>query len=68
MSHFSELTIIGKLFQVLTICHFYEQCSRKLGLWLVWPGNNEPLKMIVIDDLLALFSYGANQDAAPVAA
>lgn len=51
MWHFTWLTIIGKLFQVLAICHFYEQCGRKLGLWVIWPGNNEPLKMIVIDDL-----------------
>ena len=64
---FSGLTIIGKLFQVLAICHFYEQCGRKLGLWVVWPENNEPLKMIVIDDLSAVFSYGANRDAAPEA-
>lgn len=67
MQHFTGLTIIGKLFQVLAICHFYEQCGRKLGLWVVWPGNNEPLKMIVIDDLSALFSYGANRDTAPEA-
>lgn len=57
---FSPLTIIAKLFQVLAICHFYEQCGRKLSLWVVWLGNNEQLKMIGIDDLLALFSYGAN--------
>lgn len=67
MWHFTGLTIIGQLFQVLAITHFYEQCGRKLGLWVVWPGNNEPLKMIVIDDLLALFSYGANRATAPEA-
>lgn len=61
---FSRRTIIGNLFQALAICHFYEQCGRKLGLWVVWPENNEPLKMIVIDDLSALFSYGANRGAA----
>lgn len=27
-----ESPIIGKLFQVWAICHFYEQRSRKLGL------------------------------------
>lgn len=37
-----------------------------VGNWvfgLFGRGNNEPLKMIVIDDLLALFSYGANREA-----
>lgn len=38
-----------------------------VGNWvfgLFGRGNNEPLKMIVIDDLLALLSYGANREAA----
>lgn len=37
-----------------------------LGNWvfgLFGRRNNEPLKMIVLDDLLALFSYGANREA-----
>lgn len=41
--------------------------SSVVGNWvfgLFGPGNNEPLKMIVIDDL----SYGANRDAVPEAA
>lgn len=50
-------------FQVSAICQFYGQPRRKLGLWVVWPENNEPLKMIVIDNPSAPSSYGPNPAA-----
>lgn len=50
-------------FQVSAICQFYGQPRRKLGLWVVWPENNELPKIIVIDDPSAPSSYGPNPAA-----
>lgn len=50
-------------FHVSAICQFYGQPRRKLGLWVVWPENNEPLKMIVIDDPSAPSLNGPNTAA-----
>lgn len=55
------MVIKGKTKQVSAIYQFYEQPEKEIGFFeVVWPENNEPVKMIVIDDPLAPVSYGPN--------
>lgn len=55
------MIIKGKTKWVSAIYQFYEQPEKEIAFFeVVWPENNEPVKMIVIDDPFAAVSYGPN--------